>query len=77
MGLHLKVYGPDGQPVPEVTVEVASSTRPLKYSGAVHRITIPGEQKVTIKAPGFRTKALTLDAETFRGEYRSVSLENE
>ncbi len=77
MGLHLKVYNGDGQLVPNVSVEVGTSTRALKYTGAVHRITIPGEQNVTIKAPGYRTKTLTLSAEPFRGEYRSVSLENE
>lgn len=74
-GVHLQVTDAEGKALSDVTVETNTSPRPLKYDGFVHRVTVPTEQVVTVKAAGFDTKTLTLPAEAFRGEYRQVSLQ--
>ncbi len=77
VGLHLKVTDSSGKPIADVSVDVGTATRTLKYASVVHRTSVAGDQQVTLKSPGYRTKTLTLPAEAFHGEYRLVTLESQ
>lgn len=75
MGLHLQVMNPENQPL-DVDVAVASATRTLHYTGGVvHRLTLAGDQKVTVTAPGYQTVQLTIPASSFQGEYKTIVMQ--
>lgn len=70
MGIHLKVVGP----TEAVTVAVAG-LRPLTYPATtIHRITLSGQQTVTVSSPGFKPVTITVAASPFDGSFQQVFL---
>ena len=75
MGIHLKVVNQRGEPISSATVSVNTANRDIKYvTSNLHRVTIPGKQVVTVKAPNYEAKNVTLDATSFNGSFETVVL---
>jgi hypothetical protein len=75
-GIHLKVTDVSGLAVPDLVVSVASLHRPIKYSETIiHRVTLSGEQQVTLSAPGFKDKTMNIVAGRFDGAVTKVLME--
>jgi hypothetical protein len=72
-GFHLKVTDTDGNLL-DATVEMATATRALHYHGLVHRPAVGGSQLVTVSAPGYVAKTMTLEPARFDGNFVAVTL---
>ena len=70
-GIHLRVTDVSGALLP-VDVDTDTATRTLHFDGIVHRPTIPGPQTVTLKAAGYASQTLHLQAVSFQGQYQTV-----
>jgi carboxypeptidase D len=76
MGVHLKVVDGAGNGISNVTTTVDSAWREVRSDHTyVYRPTMDGTQVVTISAPGFDSKTLTLDARSFDGTFTEVVLD--
>ena len=74
-GIHLKVVDALGQPVNGASVSVSSATRTVKYKDAnISRVTLAGDQRVTVEAPGLQATVVQLQAAPFNGTYHEVIL---
>ena len=73
-GVHLYVTNAANEPL-EVSVDLGSAKRTLKYNGYVHRPTVQGTQQVTLSAPGYNVKHLSVSPRYFDGIYENVILE--
>jgi len=73
-GVHLRVLSPEGRLLP-ARVEVDSATRGIDYAGYVHRPTLPGTRKVSVRSQGYRPVELGLTAKAFDGAFTDVKME--
>jgi hypothetical protein len=74
-GFHLEVVNTNGQPVRNVTVQIASLGRDLTYpSQFIHRTALPGPQSVRLSAEGYAPLETTLEPSIFHGTYQKVVL---
>jgi carboxypeptidase D len=75
-GIHLEVVDADDQPVANVSVNISSAQRAVKYPGhIIHRPTLPGTQRVTISAPGFNLATVELKPSVANGVLEKIRLE--
>lgn len=75
-GLHLEVVDADGNPIPNVSVEISSAKRRLTYTGPyLHRPTLPGMQQVTLTAAGFKAQTVSLTPTVFDGTYQKIVMQ--
>lgn len=78
-GLHVRVINQDGEDIVGATLSLQSAQRrDITYSTAyISRPTLPGEQVMTLKAPGYSDKTVTLESFDFAGAFVEVELEHE
>lgn len=66
-GIHLQVIDEEGAGIRDVSIEV-SGLRTLRYpDGIVHRVTLAGEQIVTVTAKGYEPQTVALTTRIFDG----------
>ena len=74
-GVHLRIVNEAGTPVAGASVNVSSAHRAITYSGStLNRVTLGGDQRVTIDVPGMATTVVQLPAAGFAGAYQEVVL---
>lgn len=75
-GIHVRVTDTSGNPIPNATIEVDySPKRPMRFDTAyIHRLGPLGTHSVTLRAQGYQSASMEMQATEFTGTYETVEL---
>ena len=77
-GIHLEVVDQSGNPIDNPVVTHSTTRRDIVFkSNQIHRVTVAGKQKVTVKAQGYETATFEINAAEFRGQFTKVVMKKQ